>query len=211
MKNALAEFIGTFFLALVVGLTIVPPSVGPFAPLAIGAVYAVMICAVGDMSGGYFNPAVTLAVWIRGILPTRRLLPYALAQIVAACLAGLLVVFMRGGATSPLLTPEPTKALLAELLFTFALAFVVLSTVTSMKRDEHCIRGLAIGITLMASAYAITGISGAALNPAVAAGMSVMGLSIWSTIWIFLVANFAGGALAAIVHRVIYPEQAGGQ
>jgi aquaporin Z len=211
MKNTLAEFIGTFFLTLVVGLTMVPPSVGPFAPLAIGAIYMVMICAIGGVSGGYFNPAVTLAAWIRGTLPTRRLLPYALAQIIAAVLAGLLVVFMRGGVASPLLTPDPTKALLAELLFTFALVFVVLNTTTSMKQDGQCTQGLATGFTLMASAYAITGISGAALNPAVAAGMSVMGLSTWSTIWIFFVANFAGGALAAMIHKVTSPPPVGGQ
>jgi aquaporin Z len=98
-------------------------------------------------------------------------------------------------------------ALLAELFLTFALAFVVLHVATSKKSAGNSYFGLAIGFTVMAGAYAVGGISGGAFNPAVAVGLTLMGLSTAGNLWIFLVANFSGGALAALVFRLTNPDE----
>ncbi len=92
---------------------------------------------------------------------------------------------------------------MAEILFTFALAFVVLNVATAKGTEGNSFYGLAIGFTVMAGAFAVGGISGGVFNPAVAVGISVMGLSSWANIWVYLVANFAGGALAALVFKFV--------
>src|ERR1700676_5143129 len=134
MKKYLVEFIGTFFLVFTVGITvlepaakIVAPSAGPFAPLAIGSVLMVMIYAGGHVSGGHYNPAVTLAVWMRGACPTVDVPWYMLAQVVGGVAAALLTLFLKGFPTVRAVDPKIIPALIAEFLFTFALCYVVLN------------------------------------------------------------------------------------
>ena len=98
------------------------------------------------------------------------------------------------------------RAVLAELLFTFALCYVVLNVATAKATEGNSYFGLAIGFTVVVGAFAVGGISGGAFNPAVAVGITVMGLSKLANIWIFLVGNFAGGALAAVVFKVVHPD-----
>jgi aquaporin Z len=90
-------------------------------------------------------------------------------------------------------------ALLAEFLFTFALVFVVLNVATAPGTEGNSYFGLAIGSTVLVGAFAVGPVSGAAFNPAVAVGVVVMGLAQPASLWIYLVANFAGGAVAALV------------
>lgn len=206
-KALIVEFVGTFFLVLVIGLTVIGPGAGPFAPLAIGSVLMVMVYAGGHISGAHYNPAVTLAVWMRGKCETKDVLPYMLTQILAAVIAAYVVKFFRGDAVVAAATPDVLKAMLNEVLFTFALAYVVLSTATSSKNAGNSYYGLAIGFTVFAGAYAGGAISGGAYNPAVAFGITAMGLSAWNDIWMFLLANFIGAALAATVYRVANPDE----
>ena len=207
MKSAGMEFLGTFFLVLVIGLTVITPGAGPLAPLAIGVMLMVMVYAGGHVSGAHYNPAVTVAVWLRGKCQAGDVPVYILAQVVGAVAAALLVGWFKSGspvAASPL---DPIPALLAEFLFTFALAFVVLSVATVKKAADNSYFGLAIGGTVMAAAYAAGPISGGAFNPAVAVGLTIMGLSAASHLWIFLLGNVAGGALAALAFRATHPEE----
>ena len=97
------------------------------------------------------------------------------------------------------------QALVAEALFTFALAYVVLNVATAKANANNSFYGLAIGFTVLAAAFSVGGISGGAFNPAVAVGISVLGLASWANIWVYLVADFAGAAAAAIVFKVINP------
>ena len=207
MKTYVVEFIGTFFLVLVVGLTVIDPGAGALAPLAIGSTLMVMVYAGGRISGGHYNPAVTLAVWMRGKFDTKDVLPYMVAQVLAGLLAASVVNFLKSRSIVIPSNPEVINALLVEFLFTFALAFVVLNTATSRKSEGNSYYGLAIGFTLLAGAYAGGGISGGAYNPAVALGITTMGLSSFGKIWIFLVGNFAGGASAALTYRMVNPEE----
>ncbi len=99
------------------------------------------------------------------------------------------------------------KALLAEFLFTFALCYVVLNTATAKETEGNSYFGLAIGITVLAGAYAVGAVSGGAFNPAVALGISIMKLSQWANIWIYLVAGAAAAAAAALVFNVAHENK----
>lgn len=208
MKNYLVELIGTFLFILVIGLCVIEPGAGTMAPLAIGTILMVMVYAGGYISGGHYNPAVTLAVWLRGKCAAKDVPFYMIAQIAGASVAALLVKTIKSGSLITAANPNVSHALIVELIFTFALAYVVLNTATSKKTAGNSYYGLAIGFTLMTAAYAIGNISGCAINPAVAIGITIMGLSKLSNLWIFIVANFCGGALAALAFRIINKEEA---
>lgn len=206
MKKYAVEFIGTFFFVLTVGLTVIDPGAGVMAPLAIGSVLMVMVYAGGHISGGHYNPAVTLAVWMRGRCPASDVPFYMIAQWAAAVAAGLLAVYLKSNPEITPLAPNVIYALIVEFLFTFALCYVVLNTATSKNTAGNSFYGLAIGFTVVIAAYSAGAISGGAFNPAIAVGITVMGLSAVSNIWIFLVANFLGGAAAALVFTSLNPE-----
>lgn len=201
MKNYIVEFIGTFFLVMAIGMSVIDPGAGNLAPLAIGAMLMVMVYAGGHISGAHFNPAVTLAVFLRGKCEAKDVPGYMIAQVLAAVLASFLVLKLKGNPVLTPMVPDMINALIVETIFTFGLAYVVLNVATAKGTAGNSFYGLAIGFTVMASAYAIGPISGCALNPAVAIGITLMGLSSLSNLWIFLVANFAGGALAAMVFK----------
>jgi aquaporin Z len=208
MRKYVVEFIGTFFLVLTVGMSVLgtkAPEGGLIPPLAIGSALMVMIYAGGHISGGHYNPAVTLGVWLRGRCDTRDVAPYMVAQVVGAVLAALAVIYLKGKGGQAGTIPVP-QALLAEFLYTFALVFVVLNVATSRATAGNSYFGLAIGFTVLAGAFAVGTISGAAFNPAVAVGVTVMGLVKPASIWIHLVADFAGGAVAAYVFRFLNPD-----
>lgn len=205
MNKYITEFLGTFFLVLTIGCTGIGASSGVIAPLAIGAALMVMIYAGGHISGGHYNPAVTLAVWIRGRVKTIDVIPYILAQLLAALAAAATVQFLRAGVDVTTIAPKVGPALLAEFLFTFALAFVVLNAATAEGTSGNSFYGLAIGLTVMTGAFAVGDISGGAFNPAVAVGISILGISSWANLWIYLASNFAGAATAALVFNLVNP------
>jgi aquaporin Z len=204
MKKYLVEFIGTFFLVFTVGATVISPGAGPLAPVAIGAALMVMVYAGGHVSGGHYNPAVTLAVWIRGKCETRDLVPYWVAQILAAFVAAWLVGKIKmSGAATPLAMPGWKAAFMAELLFTFALCWVVLNAATSKATAGNSFYGAAIGMTVMVGAFAVGGISGGAFNPAVATGITRMGLSFWGNYWVLIGGEVAGSIAAAVAYKFV--------
>ena len=205
MNKYIAEFIGTFFLVLTIGCTGVGAGSGVIAPLAIGAALMVMIFAGGHISGGHYNPAVTLGVLIRGKVNAADVMPYMVAQVLGAVVAAIVVKFLRAGVDVTPMAPKLGPALLSEFLFTFALVYVVLNAATAEGTSGNSFYGLAIGMTVMTGAFAVGDISGGAFNPAVAVGISVLGLSTWGNIWIYLVANFAGGIVAAAIFNMINP------
>jgi len=206
MKKYLVEFIGTFFLVLTVGMTVVAPGAGALAPLAIGSALMIMVYAGGHVSGGHYNPAVTLAVWLRGRCASADVVPYWIAQILGAWVAATGVLCFKG---HPVVTPMEIKivpALIAELVGTFALAYVVLNVATAKATAGNSNYGLAIGFTVTTMAFALGGISGGAFNPAVAVGITKMHLVDSMHLWLYFVANLGAGALAALVFKFVNPE-----
>lgn len=201
----LVEFIGTFFLVLTITcvvLNVTPDNgLGNLAPIAIGACLMVMIYAGGHISGAHYNPAVSFGAAIRGALPWAEMPIYWIAQIAGGAAAAALGVFLVGKSGGGNAEIDVTKALIAEVIGTFALVYVVLNTATSKGTEGNSFYGLAIGFTVTAMAYTLGGFSGGAFNPAVAVGASVGGLFTWANIWIYIVANLVGGALAALVFK----------
>ncbi|MDP3073919.1 MAG: aquaporin [Opitutaceae bacterium] len=200
MKKYLVEFIGTFFLVFTVGMA--SRSGSPLAPLAIGASLMVMIFAGGHVSGGHFNPAVTLGVWLRGKCDAKDVVPYWVAQLLAGLVAALLVVSLIGRPTEPA-THDAMKSLIVEFLFTFALVWVVLNTATAKGTLNNSFYGLAIGMTVMTGAVAVGGISGGAFNPAVGLGVVTMGLEKLNQFWLYLGADLVGAVVAALTYKVV--------
>jgi aquaporin Z len=201
-----AELIGTFFLVFTIGASVRGGST--LAPLAIGAVLMVMIYAGGHVSGGHFNPAVTLAALVRGRIGLGEAGGYWVTQLVAGVLAALVVraVVDPGQAKALVLSGQTmVAALVVELLFTFALCYVVLNVATSKDHPDNSFYGLAIGFTVLVGAVAVGPISGGAFNPAVVLGGAVMGLFPWTAL-IYLVAELVAGVGAGLVFRVLNPE-----
>lgn len=207
MKKYLVEFIGMFLFVLTVGMVVIDPgSAGALAPLAIGSVLMILVYAGGHVSGGHYNPAVTLAVWLRGRLPASQVIPYWVAQILGALIATHVVGFLKGHSA-----PEPqdlkvVPALVAEFIGTFALAYVVLNVATAKATSGNSFYGLAIGFTVVVMAFALGPVSGGAFNPAIATGITVLNLEKTANIWIYLVGDLAGAALAAVTFKFINPE-----
>jgi aquaporin Z len=205
IRKLVVEFIGTFFLVFTVGASV--RSGNALAPLAIGSALMVMVYAGGHISGGHYNPAVTLAALVRGRIESRGAVGYWIAQLAAGLVAAVLVrITINTGQPHPVAPAghAMVSALIVELLFTFALAYVVLNVATSSDHPNNSFYGLAIGFTVMVGAVAVGGISGGAFNPAVVIGGAVIGLFAWSTL-IYLVAQLIAGAAAGLVFRALNP------
>ncbi|OBA62765.1 porin [Nocardia sp. 852002-20019_SCH5090214] len=204
------ELIGTFFLVFTVGAAI--RSGSQLAPLAVGAVLMVMIYAGGHLSGGHYNPAVTLAVLVRRRIEFRDAVRYWVAQLVAGLLAALVARYVvdpaRTATMSTLTLTGHTlgAAFAVELLFTFALCYVMLNVATSKSHPDNSFYGLAIGFTVVAGAFAVGAISGGAFNPAVTLGAAVMGVFAWPTLWVYFVAQLLAAAGAGAVFLALNPD-----
>lgn len=212
MNKYITEFLGTFFLVLTIGMAVIDSPNSPAvpagtAPIAIGAILMVMIYAGGHISGAHYNPAVTVAVWMRGKCEVKDVVPYMVSQIAGALLACLVIQYFKAGAVITPIAHNATASLLVEVLFTFALVYVVLNVATLDSKSGNSFYGLAIGFTVTAGAYAVGSISGGAFNPAVAIGISFLGLSSWADIWIYLVGNLVGAVLAAVVFKMQNKEE----
>jgi aquaporin Z len=206
MGKVLTEAIGTFFLVLTVGLTVITQT--PFAPLAIGCSLMIMVYMGGHISGGHYNPAVTLAVVMRGGMQSRDVLPYWIAQIIGALLAALAVRVILGSTFAPAPSEGASviAVLMVEILYTFALALVVLNVATAPATAGNSYYGLAIGFTIVVAAFAGGSISGGAFNPAVGIGPvlvnALAGGGTVGNLWYYIVGPLAGGALAAVVFNL---------
>lgn len=204
MRNYVTEFIGTFFLVLTIGLTALTGT--PLAPLAIGSALMVMVYMGGHVSGAHYNPAISVAVFLRGKMASAgELAGYIASQLLGALAAALTVyVLLRETfAPAPAAGTVSAAALLVEFLFTFALGLVVLNSAASAKTHGNSYYGLAIGFTITAAAFAGGPISGGAFNPAVGVGPiavhAVLGGGSWAAVWLYLVGPLVGGAAAAAV------------
>ena len=215
VRRATAEFVGTFALVFVGAGAVSFARTTTDIALANGLVIAVMVSAVGMISGGFFNPAITL-----GFLVTRRIAPalavvYWLAQFGAAALGALLLrwVLPHDSATgthlgAPVLGGISSgKGLVVEAVLTFFLLWVVFATAVDPRGAFKQIAGLAIGLTIVFDALLGIGLTGAAMNPARAFGPQLVA-NHWSHFWVWYVGPLAGGAIAALLYEALYLEPA---
>lgn len=168
----------------------------------------VMIFAGGHISGGHYNPAVTVGVALRGRLPGWEVPAYIFAQLTGALLAGGAVYYLKGATQFVDLDTNFSlgQLCLAEFLFTFALVYVVLNVATAKGNAGNSFYGLAIGATVMVGAFAVGPISGGAFNPAVAVGCLYLGLLSSSHCLAYIAAELSAGAVAAYVFKVTNPD-----
>lgn len=203
MNRYLTEFIGTFFLVLTIGLS--------GNALAIGLALTALVYMGGHVSGAHYNPAVSLAIFFRKQLSIKDLGIYMIMQILGGLAAGLVIWLILGNTFAPAPAPnvDMLKAIVIELLYTFALALVVLNVATTKKNEGNSYYGIAIGFTVLAAAYSAGPITGGAFNPAVAIGPMIVNLlsggNLIQHIPIYVVGPFLGGVLAAIVFKIMNP------
>lgn len=208
MQKALVEFIGTFFLVLVIGLT---AGRTDFAPVAIGFTLVGMVYMGGHISGAHYNPAVTLALLLRGVTPISEAITYWIVQLLGAIAAAVVAGYLGAGAlVAPGEGVTMGQALANEIIFTFALVLVILNVATSKDHPNNSFYGLAIGSTVMIAVFAGGGISGGAYNPAVGLGSNLVKGGMGHT-WLYLAGPLAGGALATLVFKLTNPHEFGGE
>ena len=205
-RKYVTEFIGAFFLTFAVGVAALTGSV--FVPLAAGATLMVMVYAGGHISGGHYNPAVTMAALVRRRIGISDAVAYWIVQVVGGIAAGALARAVVNPATVKTLSLSghtEAAAAVVEVLITFALCYVVLNVATSKDQPNNGFFGLAIGFTVAAGAFAVGGISGAAFNPQVAIGGATAGLFAWSTIWVYILVELAAGVAAGLAFLALNP------
>jgi len=208
IEACVSEFVGTFFLVLTVGFNVLQHTA--LAPISIGAVLMSMVFATGKVSGGHFNPAVTLGVFLRDKIDFPSATAYVVSQLAGGCLAGCVYMLVLGATftVAPGLGYSLSSAMMAELLFSTVLVFVVLSVATTAQDDGNWYYGLAIGFTVMAAAFAIGSISGCSLNPAVTFGVMFShfvhtGEFLLSRLLVYTVTPLVGALFAVLLFWII--------
>lgn len=204
MKNALiAEFIGTFFLYLIIGMCVTPPApAGITTPLAIGIGLAALVYSCGHLSKAHFNPATTVAYLCAGSHSKKAFLPYVAVIFAGAIAAALCISVLNPEGLEHVvpMTIDYPKAVLAEFLFTFALMWVILNVAISKKTIGNQFYGIAIGGIVAAGAYAVGSISFAAFNPAVTLSLTINGFLPWNALPIY----FGTQAIAAVAAGLLF-------
>lgn len=209
-RKLIVEFIGTFFLMLFLTMLIKSGKVTGFEGLAIASTYIAMIYANKSISGAHFNPAVSLAFFIRGIMTINETVAYIGAQLVGAIFAVFSAdAMLQGIATSNDNLPiriDPIPSFLAEFFGTFAVVYVVLSVLASKRTENNGYSGLAVGLMFLASYYALGAVSGGAFNPAIAIGYCLGNIAEWSTSWTYFLGETIAAAIAAIIFKYLENE-----
>lgn len=209
-KKVVAEFLGTFFLVFAGTGAIVINEISREAVthvgigLTFGFVVLVLIYALGPVSGGHFNPAVTVTFWLTRHFPKSRLLPYILSQLLGAVLASLVLLFLFGnvaylGATLP--AGSDLQSLGLEFLLTFLLMFVIASVATGSKEAGE-MAGLIIGLTVALEAIFAGPVCGASMNPARSFGPALVS-GYLNHHWIYWLGPIAGAVLGGCTHEYL--------
>jgi len=201
----LTELTGTFIFFSAIALS---GPAGPLAPLVVGLALIAMVYMGGHVSGAHYNPAVSLALFLRGVVPATTMLLYWLAQLVGGMLA-FTFAFLIGAhlaGVHPGVGVYWYSALAAEIVFTIALALVVLNVAATKETAGNSYYGIAIGVTVATGAFAVGPISGAAFNPAVGVSgtlaAAIFAHGTWSDVWLYIVGPFAGAAAGAAIHAL---------
>jgi len=211
LKKLTVEFIGTFFLVFTVGATALLSPDKTLAAIAIGFALMVMVYAGGHISGGHYNPAVSLAAAIRKALSWKELIPYWIAQVLGAVAAAFLAVHIAGVPAAAASELTISNVIIGEFLFTFALCYVVLLTATTKSTEGNSYYGLAIGSTVTVGAIAVGGICLGAFNPAVALAVPVINgcacAACLQLVGLTVLVNLIAGVCAALVFKFVSTEE----
>lgn len=210
MKKYITEFIGTFFLVMIICFAYT--NAGALAPLAVGVGMVALVYMGGPISKAHYNPAITLAFLLRGHVRGSEAAIYVGAQMAGAFAASLASEGMLGFSLA--IGPDPAyqdfhlaKPLLAEALFTFLIAFTILNVAASKLTEGNEYYGIAIGLVVMVAIFVAAPISGGAFNPAVGVSIAVVDGGSMERIWWYIMGPFVGAALGAIAFRLTHPDE----
>ena len=207
-QKLLTEFIGTFFLSLAISVSIIHHEY-EYMPFAIASTLMVVIYAGGHISGAHYNPAVTISVYLRGSCNKDDVLPYIASQILAAVIAAL--VADRFLTTKKYYDVElftlGSEAVVAEFLFTFLLAYVILNVATTESTSGNGYYGASIALVVLAGAIAVGSISLASFNPAVTSALIISGKISFSASWMHFLPQLVGAILATYVYKFTMENQ----
>lgn len=205
MKNALiAEYIGTFFLYLIIGLCVTPPTTaGVAVPLAIGLGLAALVYSCGHLSKAHFNPATTIAFATAGTHTLKKSIPYILVIFAGALSSAVCLMILSAEGLEQInpLEIERTKVILSEFLFTFLLMWVILNVAIAKNTAGNGFYGIAIGAIVAAGAYAVGPLSLAAFNPAVTLALCINGFLPWSALLLYWSTQAVAAFTAGIVFK----------
>lgn len=209
MNRLVNEFLGTFFLVFTICVAAVYGMAGDAAPLAIGLVLTAMVYAGGHISKAHYNPAVSVAFYIRGCyISVREMVGFIGVQFLGATLAALLAqALFTGDAVVETADLYPLPAFVAEVLFTFMLVWVIMNVATAKANAGNNFYGIAIGATVSGAIYTVGMISLAVLNPAVAVALCLVGKLAWAQIWIPLLGSLVGAVAATLVFNLGHPSE----
>lgn len=206
-KKYLVELIGTFFLVFTVGSAVLMGGNGVIPAISIGFVLMIMVYAGAHISGGHYNPAVSLAAVFRGALPIEQLLPYWLSQLLGGLVAAILVLCIAEPVFDGVCPHSIMRLIVGEFLFTFALCYVVLQTATTKSLEGNQFYGLAIGSTVTVGAFAVGGIlCFGAFNPVVAISLGILSTACWNCVAITIASNIVAAITAAFVYKLVNTE-----
>ncbi len=209
-RSSIAEFIGTFALVFTIGCVSLQQLPIATAAIAIGGTLMAVIYACGNVSGSHFNPAVTVASFLRGKTDSEQLVPYFMAQLSAAALATAVCCMLFPNAVPHHDVGDSLLQVVAvEFVFTFLLCFVMLQSVGSNDSSLTPFYGVTVGAVMLAGVAAVGPISGAAFNPAVSIVGSAMGIFSRSHLWVYLLAQFFAAVTAAYAVGVLRPSEPG--
>ena len=209
INKYLAELLGTFILVFFGSMSVLAAvaTSGPvmtIVPLGFGLGLLAAIFAVGHVSGGHFNPVVTLAMWLDKRTPTSDLIGYWIGQIVGGVLASAVVLLVADKDAVLATVNRHTSsgsALMLEGLLTLVFVMVILAS----TRKAPAVAGIVISLSLVAVHLAGIPFSGASVNPARSLGPALIGGDLGG-LWIYLVGPFAGAAIAWVFWRMFGGE-----
>lgn len=217
--KCIAEFVGTFMLVFTVGCAQLTGE-SDFAGFAIGTVLFVVILCLGGICGGNFNPCVSVSLGLSKTLggpgmDWRTVEIYCCVQVLAGLLAGACFTLLLGATVNvaPATGFSVFSAGICETLYTFMLSFVVLNVAAASKniKEKNQYFALAIGFCVVAGAYGAGAVSGGCFNPAVALGLDVSSMrSGFGYSLIYVVFELIGAVLAAVMFKLVRPEDFGG-
>ena len=206
MNKYIIEFLGTFFLVLIIGLS--------QNPVAIGLGLAVLVYMGAHISGAHYNPIVSLAMLINDQIELKEFSFYLASQLLGSLVATYFIMLLGNDFEVISNTNDISSFFLAEILFTFLLVFVILNVALNKKLEGNQFYGLAIGLTVTAGAFAVGNISGAVFNPAVSFGPSlfsfidpqVVGANISSSDFFiyYLISGIIGSVIASYLYKKVY-------
>lgn len=216
-KNFFAEALGSFFFILVI---LMSQKAGINAAFAIAGALTFCIYAFGQVSGGHFNPAVSIAAVVRGVLPKKELPYYIGAQILGGLVAVLVAYYFSQlpelkynlPIIKPAIATNVIPTIIVEFVMTFALCMTVLMVATSPKTKDNSYFGLAIGLVVMGGALVFASISGAAFNPAVAFSLTITNLQslkidhILTLVYAYILPQALAGMLAGLAYKLSMEE-----